>query len=222
MKNFVKKNHVKTMIAPIGGVKSGELVVVGGDAVVATFDANHNEEFEGLKGAEVVLPKLSTDTPASGDIAYWDDVEKYVSTTSEAGRYKIGTFAETLGTGTTEVRVTLDGVAVEAIGASQPATGNTVAHTFTVDAESEVKNDVFYLYHSEGRAVIRGIAAATKKEEDEVEESDKAYWDATSKHFTKTSSPTRYLVGVFAKDAADDTTDCYVNLFGGFVAVVGN
>jgi predicted RecA/RadA family phage recombinase len=111
MKNFVQMGDTVTFTAPAGGAASGIPLVVGSLVVVPVLSAAEGYECEGVTTGVFEFDKLSTDTPAQFDKAYWDAINGRVTTTA-TGNTLIGVFMHALATGTDKAEVRLNGVAV--------------------------------------------------------------------------------------------------------------
>lgn len=113
--NFVQPGDVLELVAPAGGVESGNGYVIGSLFVIALTDADATKLFRGKTNGVWELPKAATVTPAAGGIAYWDDTDKDVTSVSGVGLYPIGTFTAAAGASDATVFVRLDGVATAAV-----------------------------------------------------------------------------------------------------------
>ena len=73
MRNFVQKGDVITVTAPVGGVKSGDPILVGGALFgVATGSADAGEEFELSTVGVFNLPKVTAQLWGQGEPIYFD------------------------------------------------------------------------------------------------------------------------------------------------------
>ncbi len=106
MKNFIQEGNAITLTAPSGGVVSGHIVVIASIFAVASITAAENEDFEGVTEGVFEFAKTSADTPAQGDVAYWDNTAKEVTTTS-ASNTEVGIFVKAYGNGDTLAQVRL-------------------------------------------------------------------------------------------------------------------
>lgn len=114
-KNFVQDGDVVTMIAPSGGVKSGDLLIVGALAGICNTDALEDEEVEVSLEGVWELPKASGQINA-GALVWWDNVTGHnVVNASSAGLFPIGVAVVEAGTGEATVRVRLSGIPVAAV-----------------------------------------------------------------------------------------------------------
>lgn len=111
MKNLVQdsRSDVYALTAPYA-------VSAGGGALIGTniFGVAITDLASGAVGEFMLrgvfdLTTLGTDTPSVGTIAYWDNSNKRVTTTSTSNT-KIGVFVEAKGSGPTVGRVRLNGV----------------------------------------------------------------------------------------------------------------
>jgi predicted RecA/RadA family phage recombinase len=113
MKNFIQRGDMITVTAPMGGVTSGQGVLVGNLFGVAATTVAEGESVEIATVGVYELPKLVSAVIAAGDKVSWDDTAKQVNLPG-SGRYRIGIAIEAAGNGVESVRVRLDRVATEA------------------------------------------------------------------------------------------------------------
>jgi predicted RecA/RadA family phage recombinase len=116
MRNFIQDGNVITLVAPTGGVLSGQGFVVGAIFAVAAYDAAQGDEVEGQVVGVFTLPK-SSGVIAEGAQVWWDDSGKTVENASGAGLFPIGTCVGGAADADPTARVRLDGVAVTAVAA---------------------------------------------------------------------------------------------------------
>jgi predicted RecA/RadA family phage recombinase len=111
MKNYIEPGNVVSLLAPAGGCKSGDLVVVEAIVGVAAYDA--------AAGVEVELSLVGVySLPAIGPIdqgaaVYFDTATKKV-TAANSGTTLIGVALLAVGAGETSCRVRLNGTAAVA------------------------------------------------------------------------------------------------------------
>lgn len=110
-KNYIQVGNTLVLVAPTGGVISGQLYVIGSLPVVAEFSAAEGDLFEGTACGVYQFPKTAANTPAAGAKAYYDTTLHQVTTTATANTL-IGVFTEAYANGTTVANVRLNGVAV--------------------------------------------------------------------------------------------------------------
>jgi predicted RecA/RadA family phage recombinase len=113
MKNYIQEGRIITVTTPVGGVTSGDAIVIGALFGVASKTAAAGETVAIATVGVFDLPKLASAVIAAGDPVAWDDTAKEVNVPG-AGRYPIGTAIEAAGNGAAIVRVRLDGVATAA------------------------------------------------------------------------------------------------------------
>ncbi|THK38660.1 DUF2190 family protein [Ensifer sp. MPMI2T] len=89
MRNFIQPGKVLTMVAPVGGVVSGALVVVGKIFGVAATSAAEAEEYELETGGVYDLPKVAAEAWTVGQEIYAD--ASGIATNVATGNTKIGT-----------------------------------------------------------------------------------------------------------------------------------
>ena len=116
MKNFVMDGGTVTVLAPSGGLFSGQGVVVGAIFGVSSYDAAEGDEAEIAVTGVFTLPK-SAGVIAEGAIVFWDDSGKTVSNVTGAGLFPIGTCIGGAADTDAACLVRLDGIAVVAAGA---------------------------------------------------------------------------------------------------------
>ena len=107
MINFIQAGDSITLTAPYD-VASGE-----GALVEAVFGVAYSDTLSGESGEFAVtkvysLKKKTTDAPAQGGAAYWNDTAKEVTVTA-SGNTKIGAFILAAANGDTEATVRLNG-----------------------------------------------------------------------------------------------------------------
>ncbi|MCU7836519.1 MAG: DUF2190 family protein [gamma proteobacterium symbiont of Taylorina sp.] len=107
MKNYLQNGNTITLPAPYA-VISGDGLLVGNIFGVASGDALIAEDVEAAIVGCFQLPKKTTDTPADGVLAYWDNTNKEVTTTSTSNAL-IGTFLKAQINGDTICDVRLNG-----------------------------------------------------------------------------------------------------------------
>lgn len=90
MKNQVQNGDAINVPAPIGGVVSGQLVVVGILYGVAGIDAAAGVIVPLSNKGVFSLPKKSTETWSNGEAIYWDPGNQWCSHASGSGFTKIG------------------------------------------------------------------------------------------------------------------------------------
>lgn len=99
-KNFKQEGDVLTLAAPVGGVVSGGLYIIGDIAVVALISAAAGAPFSGRKSGVFELPKATganTDL-AQGQAVFWDAANGVAKRVSAAGLRIIGVAAAASGT----------------------------------------------------------------------------------------------------------------------------
>lgn len=95
--------------APVGGVASGQGVLIGSLFGVAATTAAEGAEVEIATRGVFDLPKAPATVIAQGDRVAWNDTAKLVALPG-AGLFPIGVAVAAAGNGSTTVRVRLDGV----------------------------------------------------------------------------------------------------------------
>lgn len=80
MKNYVQSGISFDFTAPVGGVVSGEPVLISKILAVPVTTADAGDKFTGSIEGIFELAAATADTPSAGDLAYWDDTAKEVTT----------------------------------------------------------------------------------------------------------------------------------------------
>jgi predicted RecA/RadA family phage recombinase len=105
MKNFIQAGGVITAAVAVAAV-SGDLVILGALAAVASGNYAVNETGEYALEGVYELPALNTSTATIGSIAYWDQTNKRV-TDAASGNVAIGHFFVAKVNGETVAKVRL-------------------------------------------------------------------------------------------------------------------
>jgi predicted RecA/RadA family phage recombinase len=113
MKNYIQNGDMITVTAPVGGVNSGQGLLVGSLFGVVASNATESEAAEIATTGVFDLPKDAATVIDQGDRVAWDDTAKEI-TQLGVGLYPVGIAVTTAGNGTTTVRVRLDGIATAA------------------------------------------------------------------------------------------------------------
>ena len=112
MKNYINSGKSITVIAPTGGVSSGDGVLIGSLFGVAAFDAAESEDVEIQTTGVMVLPKLPTDVVAVGDLLHWDATNNRLTKTATSNKL-IGVAIASAGNGATTTVIRLNGIAAQ-------------------------------------------------------------------------------------------------------------
>lgn len=111
MKNFVQPGHNITASAPLGGVTSGDPVLIGSLFGVASTTQAAGEEVE-LSTVGVFDLRKAAVAVTPGAVAYFDASEGKVTTDDDTGANKrVGIFIAAAADSATTGRVRLDGAA---------------------------------------------------------------------------------------------------------------
>lgn len=87
MKNFIQPGRTLTAAAPIGGVLSGEAILIGSIFGVATVTAIEAVDIEIATEGVFSLPKTTGEAWSFGDALYWDtDTKKLTKTSTDNKR----------------------------------------------------------------------------------------------------------------------------------------
>jgi predicted RecA/RadA family phage recombinase len=104
MRNFIQPGNVVTVIAPTGGVTSGQLVIIKAIVGVASTTQPAGAQVEIATVGEFDLAKNAPDTFAVGDVAKVAAGSNIIAT---AGTLGIGWVMQAAAAGATTVRVRL-------------------------------------------------------------------------------------------------------------------
>lgn len=113
MKTYIQNGHVITVTTPVGGIASGDGLIVGNIFGIAAYSAAAGDPLDLATTGVYKLPKASAAVLTVGARVAWDNTAKQVNTPG-AGRFPIGIATETAGNGIASVAVRLDGVATVA------------------------------------------------------------------------------------------------------------
>lgn len=110
MKNYIQNGDMITVTVPVGGVTSGQGLLVGSLFGIVTATAAEGEAAEIATTGVFDLPKDAATVIDAGDRVAWDDTTKEIAQPG-VGLYPIGIAVTAAVNGTTTVRVRLDGIA---------------------------------------------------------------------------------------------------------------
>ena len=113
MQNYIQNGQVITVVAPAGGVTSGEGLIVGNIFGVAAYSAAEGDPLELATTGVYKLPKATAAVLTVGARVAWDNTAKNINVPG-AGRFPVGVATEAAGNGITSVAVRLDGVGTAA------------------------------------------------------------------------------------------------------------
>lgn len=113
MKTYIQNGHMVCVTAPVGGIISGDCIIVGSIFGVAAISSVENDPVEIAVTGVYLLPKASTAVLAIGSRVAWDNTAKNINVPA-TGRFNVGVATEAAGNGVTTVVVRLDGVATVA------------------------------------------------------------------------------------------------------------
>jgi len=109
MKNYIQNGDMITVTAPVGGVTSGQGLLLGSLFGIVAASAAEGEAVEIATMGVFDLPKDAATVIDPGDRVAWDDTAKEIAQLG-VGLYPVGIAVTAAGNGTTTVRVRLDGV----------------------------------------------------------------------------------------------------------------
>jgi predicted RecA/RadA family phage recombinase len=108
MKNYIQSGNTVTVAAPLGGVASGALVVVGSLIGVAGSDAAAGADVEIETAGVFDLPKVVTDDVAAGNLLYYASATSNLTKTAGTGsKPLVGVAVKAAGNGVVTVRCKL-------------------------------------------------------------------------------------------------------------------
>ncbi len=81
-KNSTQDGRIMTLTAPSGGVVSGTMYLIGALLVVAQISADAGSLFTGDTKGVHELPKTTGQAWTEGQILYWDDTTKKLTSTA--------------------------------------------------------------------------------------------------------------------------------------------
>lgn len=88
MKNFVQPGHALAVVAPSGGLVSGQAALVGNIFGVAAYSALAGAEVELVTTGVFTLPKpTSAISFAQGDRCYWDATAGDITSVSTSNKW---------------------------------------------------------------------------------------------------------------------------------------
>jgi predicted RecA/RadA family phage recombinase len=111
MQNYVQEGKIITLTAPVGGVISGQALLVGSIFGCCTYTAAAGADVEVAVEGVFTLPKAAPLVIAQGAAVYWDPIADNVTTVATSNA-KIGAAVTAAGSADTTIRVRLDGVAI--------------------------------------------------------------------------------------------------------------
>ena len=118
MNNFIQPGATRPFTAPTGGVVSGGVYKIGQRLVVATGDKAEAEIFQGQTVGVFSVTKVGSQAWTVGALVYWDDSNKYFTTTTSSNLLAGDAFeAVGSGAGETTGKVHLNGIVL----ADEPA-----------------------------------------------------------------------------------------------------
>lgn len=82
MRNFIQPGRTLTAAAPIGGVLSGEAILIGSIFGVATGSASEAVDVEIATEGVFALPKAAGEAWSFGDALFWDAGAKKLTKTA--------------------------------------------------------------------------------------------------------------------------------------------
>jgi predicted RecA/RadA family phage recombinase len=107
-RTFVQPGNTIDAIAPAGGVKSNDGIVLGSLFGIAEVDAAEGETYSLTLVGVHRVPKATGGPLAAGALAYWDAAAKNVTATA-AGNTMIGAIVEQAASADTSALVRLNG-----------------------------------------------------------------------------------------------------------------
>lgn len=115
MKNYIQPGKALDLIAPSGGVVSGNAYLFSGLLVVAATTAAQGEKFVGYSEGVFDLPKVAASDFVPGELAYWDNGTDKRFEKTASGLFPVATCIETTASNAATMKVKLCGHAVLAV-----------------------------------------------------------------------------------------------------------
>ena len=156
-KNFIQPGRVVTLVAPTGGVLSGQAVQVGALFGIAAFDAIGGADVEVALEGIWELPKAAV-AIARGAPVFWDAAAGNVAADIGTSNALIGGATEARGTSDLTIRVRLNGDSVWGL----PATISNPASRFDVRSNNN-SPDIPKRSEAMRRLVELGLKAKAKR-----------------------------------------------------------
>jgi predicted RecA/RadA family phage recombinase len=113
MKNHIQEGDRITVVSPIGGLASGQGVIIGALFGVSCYDAAAGSPAEIETVGVFSLPKAGAVAFAQGAVVYWD-VSAGAVTSTASTNFPIGVATQAAAASDTTAAVRLDGVATVA------------------------------------------------------------------------------------------------------------
>ena len=95
---FIQPGLVLELTAPTGGVTAGVPVLIGTRLVIPTTTVAETLLFRGMTAGVFSVPKVGSQAWTEGALVYWDDSNKYFTTTA-GGNTLIGAAVEAVASG---------------------------------------------------------------------------------------------------------------------------
>lgn len=117
--NYIQEGETLDLIAPSGGVVSGDGYVIGGIFVVALNTAAQTLAFRGKRTGVFELDKATGESGkdfAAGETVFWDNTNK-VGDKTNAAFYPIGVAVEAAASTAGKIKVLLSGIPTAVVGA---------------------------------------------------------------------------------------------------------
>lgn len=110
---YIQEGEVLTLTAPTGGVTAGTPVLIANLLVVPQTTAAQTLPFDAYTEGVHLLPKATGTAWLEGQILYWDDTAKKITTVSTSN-YRVGCAVAAAASGDTTGKVKLSGHPVPA------------------------------------------------------------------------------------------------------------
>jgi len=108
MKNFVKPGHALDVVAPSGGLVSGQAVLIGSLFGVAAYSCAAGASAEIVTNGVFTLPKAASIAFSQGDKAYWDATAGDITSTVSSNKW-VGVITDAVAGSAAAVNVRLNG-----------------------------------------------------------------------------------------------------------------
>lgn len=115
--SYISQGDVLTLTAPSGGVTVNVPVLIGRMLVIPKNTVAETLAFDGIARGVVSVPKVGSQAWTEGANVYWDDTNKYFTTTATSNQYAgVAVAAVGSGAGATTGTILLNGIGIKAAG----------------------------------------------------------------------------------------------------------
>lgn len=115
MKNYIQPGNTLDLIAPSGGVLSGQFYLIGAAFVCANIDAAQGELFTGETEGVFSGTKTASQVWTNGQRIFWNNSTRVFTNVSATGLFPVGVAAVPAASADANGAVRLDGIATVAV-----------------------------------------------------------------------------------------------------------